>query len=115
MTASADPAGHARLLDGLADEDAILFELLGQDGVEERIAAGIERQDEDGEDFGFLERNELEAGGGRQREKSDGRPAQEIGEDQQGHPFGNPRVVRIPRLRASNSAVHLKAIRRAEV
>jgi hypothetical protein len=57
----------------------------------------------------------LEAGGGRQREKSDGRPAQEIGEDQQGHPFGNPRVVRIPRLRASNSAVHLKAIRRAEV
>ena len=108
VAAAADASRHPRLFDSLADEDAILFELFRQDGVEERIAAGIERQDEDGEYFGFFQRHELETGSGRQREEGDGCPAEEIGEDEQGHPFGDPRIVGIPGLRPSNGAVHLK-------
>ena len=93
--------------DRIEEEGTDLFELFGEDGVEERIAARVERQDEDGEDFGLLERHELEAAGGRQREEGDGRPAQEVGEDEEGHPLGDARVVRVPRLRAPNGAVHL--------
>ena len=49
MTAPSDASGHPGFLDGLANHDAVLFELLGQDGVKEGIAARIKGQDEDGE------------------------------------------------------------------
>jgi hypothetical protein len=98
VATATDAAGHSRLFNGFANEDAIFFELLGQDGVEERIAARIEWQNENGEDFGFLERNELQTGCGSQRKKSDGRPAKKVSEHKESHSFGNPRVVRIPRL-----------------
>ena len=107
VPAASDSARHPRLFDGFADHDAVLFELLGQDGVQERITARIERQDEDGEDFGLFQRHELHSEGSRQREEGDGCPAQEIGEDEQSHPLGDARIVRVPGLRAANSAVHL--------
>ena len=38
----------------LANHDTILFELLGQNGVEERVEARVQRQDKDREDLGLL-------------------------------------------------------------
>jgi len=107
VAAASDTAGDPRLLDGFTDHDAVLLELLGEDGVEERVAARVERQNEHGEHFGLLQRHELEPERRRQREEGDRSPAQEVGEHQQRHPLGDPRIVRIPRLRTSNRAVHL--------
>lgn len=50
----------------------------------------------------------MEAKSGCKGEKRNRRPAQEIGEDEQGHSFGDARVVRVPSLRPANSAVHLQ-------
>ena len=58
----------------LANGDAVLLELLGEDGVEEGIAARVEGQDEDGEDLGLLQRDQVEARARRQREEGDRRP-----------------------------------------
>lgn len=63
VSAASDAAGNPRLLDGFADHDAVLFELFGQNGVEERVAARVERQDEYGEHFGLLQRHELQPEG----------------------------------------------------
>lgn len=46
VSAAPDAPRHPRLLDGLADEDAVLLELLREDGVEEWVAARVERQHE---------------------------------------------------------------------
>ena len=58
----------------LANGDAVLLELLGEDGVEEGIAARVEGQDEDGEDLGLLQRDQVQARARRQREEGDRRP-----------------------------------------
>ena len=55
MSTPTDSSGHSRLLDRLADHHAVLLELLGQDGVEEGITAGVERQNKDSEDLGSLQ------------------------------------------------------------
>lgn len=89
VPAPSDPPGDARFLDGLANHDAVLFELLGQDGVEEGVAAGVEGEDEDGEDLGRLQGNEVQAEAGRQGQEGDRRPADEVGEHQQSHSLGN--------------------------
>ena len=107
VATASNAASNSRLLDGLADHDAVLLELLGENGVEERVAARVQRQDEHREDFGFLQRHELQPEGGRQREEGDRSPAQEVGEYQQRHPLGDSRIVRVPRLRSPNGAVHL--------
>jgi hypothetical protein len=49
MAASPDAACHARFLDGLADHDAILLELLGENGVEEGVETAVQRQHEHSE------------------------------------------------------------------
>lgn len=41
VAAAADAPGDARLLDRLADEHAVLLELLREDGVEEGVAARV--------------------------------------------------------------------------
>ena len=81
--------GHSTLLNSLADHHTVLLELLGQDGVEEGVAARVEGEDEDGEDLGRLQRDEVQAEAGRQGQKGDGGPADEVGEHQQGHSLGN--------------------------
>ena len=58
----------------LAYGDAVLLELLGQDGVEEGVAARVEGQDEDGEDLGLLQGDQVEPSASRQGEKGDGSP-----------------------------------------
>lgn len=42
------------LLDGFTEHDAVLFKLLREDRVEKGIAAGVQRQDEDGKDLGLF-------------------------------------------------------------
>ncbi len=49
MAASPDAACDARFLDGLADHDAILLELLGENGVEEGVETAVQRQHEHSE------------------------------------------------------------------
>lgn len=98
MPASPDPSGHPGLLDPLADEHAVLLELLGEDGVQEGVGAAVEGQHEDGEHFGLLQGDEVGAGHGRQREEGDRGPADEVGDHQEGHALGDPGVVRVPGL-----------------
>jgi len=45
---------------------------------------------------------------GRQRDECYGGPAQQIGEHEKCHAFGDSRVVRIPGLRASDGAIHFQ-------
>jgi len=45
---------------------------------------------------------------GRQRDECYGGPAQQIGKHEQCHAFGDPRVVRIPGLRASDGTIHFQ-------
>ena len=58
----------------LANGDAVLLELLGENGVEEGVAARVEGQDEDGEYLGLLQRDQVEARARRQREEGDRSP-----------------------------------------
>lgn len=50
----------------------------------------------------------MEAKGGGEGKKGDGRPAQKIGENEKGHSLGNAGVVGVPGLRTANGAVHLQ-------
>ena len=85
-----DASRNPRLFYGLADHDTIFLELFGQDCVEEGIAARVERQDENGEDFGRVQRDEVGSKTRRQSQEGDRGPTDEVGEHQQGHPFGDP-------------------------
>ena len=58
----------------LAYGDAVLLELLGEDGVEKGVAARVEGQDEDGEDLGLLQGDQVEASASRQGEEGNGGP-----------------------------------------
>lgn len=54
VPAPADPPSHPRLLDRLADQHAVLLELLGEDRVQKRVAAGVQRQHEHREHLRLL-------------------------------------------------------------
>lgn len=108
VPAPADAAGHARLLNRLAYQHAILLELFREDGVQEGIAAGVERQHEYREDLRLLEGHQLQPEGRREGEEGYRRPAEKIGEHEQRHSLRYARVVRVPRLRATYRAVHLQ-------
>jgi hypothetical protein len=82
VTASANAPGHPGLFNGFADHNTVLLELLGQDGIEKRVAAAVERQDENGEDLGLLQVNQVEPTTGSQGKESNGCPANKIGENQ---------------------------------
>ena len=56
MSASSNASGHSALLNSLADHNTVLLELFGEDGVEEGVAAAVERKDEHSEDLGALQR-----------------------------------------------------------
>ena len=45
-------ARDGRVLQAPAQQHAVALELLGEDGVEERVGAGVERQHEDGQHLG---------------------------------------------------------------
>ena len=49
VSAPADAPGHATLLYRLADHHTVLLELLGQDGVQEGVAAAVQGQYKDRE------------------------------------------------------------------
>ena len=108
MPTPTDSSGHSRLLDRLADHHAVLLELLGEDRVEERIAAAVEGKDEHREDFRRLQGDQTRSPGRCEGKEGDGEPADEVGEDEQGHPFRDPGVVGVPRLGAADGAVHLE-------
>ena len=72
--------GHSTLLNSLADHHAVLLELLGQDGVQEGVAAGVERENKDCEDLGSLQRYQMETAGGAGCEEGDRKPADEVSE-----------------------------------
>ena len=55
VAAPPDAPGHAALLYRLADHHAVLLELLGQDGVQEGVAAAVERQHKHREHLGGLQ------------------------------------------------------------
>ena len=78
MSTPTDSSGHSRLLDRLADHHAVLLELLGEDGVEEGVAAGVEGQHEHGENFGSFQGYQVEATGSAGREESNWKPADEV-------------------------------------
>lgn len=108
VPAPADPSSHATLLDRLADHHAVLLELLGEDRVQEGVAAGVQRQDKHGKHLRLFQRDQLKAERRRQRKERDRRPTQEIGKDQQRHSLGDPRIVAVPGLRTANGTVHLQ-------
>ena len=60
-----DAARHPGLFDRFADHHAILLELLGQNSVQEGVAAAVQRQDENGENFGLFQIDEMDATGRR--------------------------------------------------
>ena len=70
--------GHSTLLNSLADHHAVLLELLGEDGVEEGVAAGVEGQHEHGENFGSFQGYQVETTGSAGREESNWKPADEV-------------------------------------
>lgn len=108
VPAPADAPGHPGLLDRLADQHAVLLELLGQYRVEERVAAGVERQHEHGEHLRLFQRDQLQPERRGEGEERYGGPTEEVGEHQKGHPLGYSRVVRVPCLGAPDRAVHLQ-------
>ena len=71
-------AGHSALLYCLADHHAVLLELLGEDGVEEGVAAGVEGQHEHGENFGSFQGYQVETTGSAGREESNWKPVDEV-------------------------------------
>ena len=108
MSASSNASGHSGFLDGFANHHAVFLELFGQDGVQEGIAAGIEWQDENGEDFGLFHGDQGQVACGCDGKKGNGSPTNEVGEDQQSHAFSNATVIGIPCLGSSNGAIHLQ-------
>ena len=108
MSASSDTSSDSRFFNGLADHNAILLELLGQNSVQEWIATTVQGQDEDGEDFGLFKIDQVYSSSSCQGEKGDWCPANKVRKDQQGHSLGDPTVIGIPSLGATNSAVHFE-------
>lgn len=60
-----------------------------EDGVQERVAEGVDGIEKDEQDFGVGHGDEGHAQGGGDGEKGDGRHAQEVREDEHGHALGN--------------------------
>ena len=75
-----DTSRHSALFYCLADHHTVLLELLGEDGVQEGVAAGVQRQNEHGKYFGSFQGDQMETTGSAGREESDWKPADEVGE-----------------------------------
>lgn len=82
VPATAYAAGHAGLLDRLADHHAVFLKLFRQYGVQERVAARVQRQHEHGEHLGLFQRHQVKAADGRERDECDRGPAQQVSEHQ---------------------------------
>ncbi len=108
VPATSNPAGNSGLLDGLANHDAVLLELLGQDGIQEGVAAAVQGEDENGEDLGLLKTDQLQSRSCSYGKESNWRPANEVGKNKQRHPLGNSGVVGIPSLGSPDGAVHFQ-------
>ena len=80
VPAPSDPSCHSRLLDRLADHHAVLLELLGEDRVEEGVAAAVEGEDEHCEDFRCLQGDQARSPGRCEGKEGDGKPADEVSE-----------------------------------
>ncbi|TNN61419.1 hypothetical protein EYF80_028436 [Liparis tanakae] len=74
------------------DED-VPPERLGEDGVEERVGAGVERVEEHQQNLGVGDGDERPVQRGRHGVEGDGRHAQEVGEDEHGHALGDVGVL----------------------
>lgn len=70
----------------------VLPESPGEDGVQERVAEGVDGVEEDEQDFRVRHGDEGHAQRGGDGEKGDGRHAQEVREDEHGHALGDLRV-----------------------
>ena len=75
-----DASCYSALLYCLTDHHAVLFELLREDGVQEGVAAGVQREDEHGEYFGSFQRYKMETTGCAGCEESYWKPADEVSE-----------------------------------
>ena len=75
-----DAPGYSALFYCLTDHHTVLFELLGQDGVQEGVAAGVQWQNEHGKYFGSFQGYQMETTGRAGREESYWKPADEVSE-----------------------------------
>ena len=76
-----DAPCYSALLYCLTDHHAVLFELLRQDGVQEGVAAGVQWENKDSEDFGSFQGYQMETAGCTGCEESDRKPADEVSEN----------------------------------
>lgn len=70
----------------------VLPERSREDGVQERVAEGVDGVEQDEQDLGVGHRYERHPQGGGDGEEGDGRYAQEVREDEHGHALGDLRV-----------------------
>ena len=75
-----DAPGYSALFYCLTDHYTVLLELLGEDGVQEGVAAGVQWENEHGKYFGSFQRYQMETTGRAGREESYWKPADEVSE-----------------------------------
>lgn len=75
------------------EDEEVPAVLLRQQGVQTRVGARVEGVEEDEEDLGLGDGDKGVAQEGGEAEEGYGRPAGEIREDQQGHPFRDGQVA----------------------
>lgn len=74
------------------EEKEIPSEGAGEEGVQEGVGAGVDRVEEDQQEFGVWDGDERELEGGRDGEEGNGSHADEVGEDEDGHALGHAGV-----------------------
>ena len=80
VAAPPDTPGYSALLYSLAYHHTVLLELLGEDGVEEWVAAGVQWENKDSENLGSFQGYQMETAGCTGCEESDRKPADEVSE-----------------------------------
>lgn len=73
-------------------EKEISPEGAGEEGVEKRVGAGVDGIKEDQQEFGVWDGDEGELQGGGDGKEGDGRHADKVGEDEDGHALGHAGV-----------------------
>ena len=92
--------------------DKVLVELLREERVQERVGAGVHREEEHEQDLRLGDGDERVAERRRQSEERDREQAREVGEDQQGHALGDVGVVRAHhRVVDAHLTVHVEVAR----
>ena len=71
----------------------IFAELFREDDVEKRVAAGVEREEEDEEDLRLANGDERQTASGRQAKQRDRKQTHKVSEHQYRHFLGNAFVV----------------------